>query len=134
MTARSFRQLAPLATALLLASVGPELRGRASGLYQGGFLLGGMTGPAIGGLLAGVSLTAPFYFYAGTLVIAGTIAFTQLHDPPGMEEAASIPPTRSLRDHPPHEGEEETRASSSAKRDRPKGKGRFRQRRRPLSF
>ena len=86
------------ATALLLASVGPELRGRASGLYQGGFLLGGMTGPAIGGLLAGVSLTAPFYFYAGTLVIAGTIAFTQLHDPPGMAEAASIPPTRSLRD------------------------------------
>ena len=36
------------ATALLLASVGPELRGRASGLYQGGFLLGGMTGPASG--------------------------------------------------------------------------------------
>lgn len=69
------------ATALLLASVGPELRGRASGLYQGGFLLGGMTGPAIGGLLATISLTAPFFFYAGTLVIAGTIAFTQLHDP-----------------------------------------------------
>lgn len=84
------------ATALLLASVGPELRGRASGLYQGGFLLGGMTGPAIGGLLAAVSLTAPFYFYAGTLVIAGTIAFTQLHDPPGMAEAAAEAPTRSL--------------------------------------
>ncbi|MFT3860615.1 MFS transporter [Micropruina sp.] len=84
------------ATALLLASVGPELRGRASGLYQGGFLLGGMTGPAIGGLLAGVSLTAPFYFYAGTLVIAGTIAFTQLHDPPGMAEATAAAPTRSL--------------------------------------
>ena len=84
------------ATALLLASVGPELRGRASGLYQGGFLLGGMTGPAIGGLLAGVSLTAPFFFYAGTLVISGTIAFTQLHDPPGMAEAAAAPPTRPL--------------------------------------
>ena len=86
------------ATALLLASVGPELRGRASGLYQGGFLLGGMTGPAIGGLLASISLTAPFFFYSGTLVIAGTIAFTQLHDPPGMAEAAAAPPTRPLRD------------------------------------
>jgi len=86
------------ATALLLASVGPDLRGRASGLYQGGFLLGGMTGPAIGGLLAGVSLTAPFYFYAGTLVIAGTIAYTQLHDPAGMAEAAAAPPTRPLGD------------------------------------
>ncbi len=84
------------ATALLLASVGPELRGRASGLYQGGFLLGGMTGPAIGGLLAGISLNAPFFFYAGTLVISGTIAFTQLHDPPGMAEAAKQPPTRPL--------------------------------------
>ncbi len=84
------------ATALLLASVGPELRGRASGLYQGGFLLGGMTGPAIGGLLAGVSLTAPFFFYAGTLVISGTIAFTQLHDPPGMAEAAAVAPTRPM--------------------------------------
>ena len=84
------------ATALLLASVGPELRGRASGLYQGGFLLGGMTGPAIGGLLAGISLNAPFFFYAGTLVISGTIAFTQLHDPPGMAEAAKQLPTRPL--------------------------------------
>ena len=84
------------ATALLLASVGPELRGRASGLYQGGFLLGGMTGPAIGGLLTHISLTAPFFFYAGTLVISGTIAFTQLHDPPGMAEAAALAPTKSL--------------------------------------
>lgn len=86
------------ATALLLASVGPELRGRASGLYQGGFLLGGMTGPAIGGLLTHISLTAPFFFYAGTLVISGTIAFTQLHDPPGMAEAAAVAPTRTLRE------------------------------------
>lgn len=55
------------AMALLLASAPPESRGRAAGLYQGGFLLGGMAGPAIGGALAGISLTAPFFFYAGTL-------------------------------------------------------------------
>lgn len=34
--------------------------------------MGGMTGPAVGGLLASISLTAPFFFYAGMLVLAGT--------------------------------------------------------------
>ncbi|MCA0253268.1 MAG: MFS transporter [Actinobacteria bacterium] len=86
------------ATALLLASVPAGLRGRASGLYQGSFLIGGMAGPAVGGLLAGISMTAPFFFYAGTLVVAGTIAYTQLHDAaptgaPGTEEV-----TRPLRE------------------------------------
>ena len=38
-----------LGITLLLLRVGAGLRGRAAGVYQGGFLLGGMTGPAIGG-------------------------------------------------------------------------------------
>lgn len=58
---------------LLLNSVAPEVRGRASSLYMGGFLLGGMAGPAVGGALAAISLTAPFYFYAAALVVAGAI-------------------------------------------------------------
>ncbi|WP_245581186.1 MFS transporter [Propionicicella superfundia] len=61
------------ALALLLASAPEDLRGRASGVYQGGFLLGGMAGPAVGGLLAAVSLTAPFYFYAATLFAAAAL-------------------------------------------------------------
>ncbi|HEX4287318.1 MAG TPA: MFS transporter, partial [Trebonia sp.] len=40
------------AQALLLASVPSGQRGRASGLYTGGFLLGGITGPALGGVVA----------------------------------------------------------------------------------
>ena len=52
---------------LLLTSVDSGLRGRAAGFFQGGFLIGGMTGPAVGGLLSAISLTAPFFFYAGTL-------------------------------------------------------------------
>jgi MFS family permease len=66
------------ALTLLLTSVGAGIRGRAAGLYQGGFLLGSMTGPAIGGLLSTISLTAPFFFYAGTLTIAGTVGLALL--------------------------------------------------------
>lgn len=54
---------------MLLASTPEDLRGRASGLYQGGFLIGSMAGPALGGLLSGISLEAPFYFYAAMLVV-----------------------------------------------------------------
>lgn len=66
------------AMTLLLASVDEAQRGRASALYSGGFLLGGMTGPAIGGLLAAISIRAPFFFYALTLVVAGTIGLLML--------------------------------------------------------
>jgi MFS family permease len=66
------------ATTLLLTSVEAGLRGRASGVFQAGFLIGGMTGPAIGGLLSAISLTAPFFFYAATLVVAGTVGLLML--------------------------------------------------------
>ncbi len=62
------------AQALLLRSVPAGLRGRASGLYSGGFLLGGITGPAIGGLVAAWSLRAPFFIYGGMLLIPALIA------------------------------------------------------------
>lgn len=63
---------------LLLSSTPEHLRGRASGIYQGGFLLGSMGGPAIGGLLAVISLTAPFYFYAVMLVLAAGFTLAML--------------------------------------------------------
>ncbi|MFT2815342.1 MFS transporter [Leifsonia sp. A12D58] len=66
------------AMTMLLGSTSPALRARAIGVYQGGFLLGGMAGPAIGGLLAAISLTAPFFFYAGTLAVAGIIGLILL--------------------------------------------------------
>ncbi|MEO6942755.1 MAG: MFS transporter [Terrimesophilobacter sp.] len=61
------------AMSLLLGTTPPDRRGRAVGFYQGGFLIGGMAGPALGGLLAVISLRAPFFFYAGTLIIAGVV-------------------------------------------------------------
>ncbi len=63
------------AFSLLIATTPQQLRGRASGLNQGGFLLGNMTGPAVGGLLSAVSLQMPFYFYAIMLLFSGAVTF-----------------------------------------------------------
>jgi MFS family permease len=64
---------------LLLTSVEAGMRGRAAGFFHGGFLIGGMAGPAVGGLLSAIALTAPFFFYAGTLAVAGTVGLVLLH-------------------------------------------------------
>ena len=63
---------------LLLSTCPEHMRGRAAGLYQGGFLLGNMTGPALGGLLSGISLEAPFYFYAAMLVVCAGFTMAML--------------------------------------------------------
>lgn len=66
------------AMTLVLTTVSADQRGRATGLYQGGFLLGGMAGPAIGGALAAISITAPFFFYSAALAVAGVIGLVVL--------------------------------------------------------
>lgn len=90
------------AMTLLLASAAPEIRGRAAGFYQGGFLLGSMAGPAVGGLLSAISLTAPFFFYAATLAVAGAVGLAML-SPTGEQledgqQAAPVPFRVVLRD------------------------------------
>jgi MFS family permease len=84
---------------LLLTSVEAGVRGRAAGFFQAGFLIGGITGPAIGGVLSAISLTAPFFFYAGTLVVAGTVSLVLLRSrnaKPEDETAAATVPFRAL--------------------------------------
>jgi MFS transporter, DHA1 family, multidrug resistance protein len=66
------------AMALLLRVVDAQQRGQASAAWQGGFLVGGVAGPAIGGILLAVSIRAPFFFYAGTLAVATVIAIVFL--------------------------------------------------------
>lgn len=63
---------------LLLRSVDPAYRGHASSTYQGGFLLGGLAGPTLGGFVVGLSIRAPFFVYAGTLTLAALTAFFAL--------------------------------------------------------
>jgi MFS family permease len=76
---------------LLLTSVESGLRGRAAGFFQAGFLIGGITGPAVGGALAAISLTAPFFFYAGTLVVAGTAGLVLLRRRSAKPEEDAAP-------------------------------------------
>ena len=65
---------------LLLVSVPNEQRGRASGLFAGGFLLGGISGPAVGGVIAAWSERAPFIIYGCMLIVPAVIAGAVLHD------------------------------------------------------
>jgi MFS family permease len=83
---------------LLLTSVEAGLRGRAAGFFQAGFLIGGITGPAIGGILSAISLTAPFFFYAGTLAVAGTVGLVMLRTQSAKpdETAATAVPFRTV--------------------------------------
>ena len=68
------------AGSLLMRSVSDDVRARAQSLFNVGFLLGGITGPAFGGALSAVSLRAPFFVYSTTLAIAGTIALVFLSE------------------------------------------------------
>jgi MFS family permease len=92
------------AMTVLLGSVGPSWRGRASALYQGAFLVGAVAGPAVGGLFGAISLRAPFFFYAGTLTIAAVVALglepiSSAADSPGNKTAdgAASSTARPLR-------------------------------------
>ena len=71
--------------ALLLRVVDSDQRGRAAGAFQGGFLLGGVAGPAVGGLVVAWSIRAPFFVYAATLLAAAAVtlvfmAKSRLHE------------------------------------------------------
>jgi MFS family permease len=67
-----------VSAASLLVRVTPDhLRGRAQGVWAGSFLLGMIAGPAVG-TIATFSLRAPFFLYAGTLVIAGLVGLGAL--------------------------------------------------------
>ena len=69
-----------LAAAAGRAAVAPRPRGRAT--WQGGFILGGIAGPAVGGLLAELSPRLPFFLYAGFLLVAGAVALVLLRTAP----------------------------------------------------
>jgi MFS family permease len=61
------------ALALLLRVVDSNQRGRAASAFQGGFLLGGVAGPAVGGIVVAISIRAPFFVYAISLFAAALV-------------------------------------------------------------
>ncbi|QYN40146.1 MFS transporter [Pseudonocardia sp. DSM 110487] len=81
------------AASLLIKISPPEMRGRASGAWATGFLLGNIAGPIIGGALVAVSLRAPFLIYAcvlfGTLVVAGFLLRGRIGAGTGPERSAA---------------------------------------------
>jgi MFS family permease len=95
-------------SALIFRAVDDANRARALSVFQGSFLIGGITGPAIGGALATISLRAPFFAYAFMLTIAGLIGYIYLgraeaakseskvkqQDPITLKEAMQIPAYR----------------------------------------
>lgn len=92
------------AISLLLRVASADQRGRATGMWQSGFLLGAIAGPAIGGPLTDISLRAPFFVYAVTLAVAGGIGLAflsraELHDvdAPARQPAATVTLPQALR-------------------------------------
>ena len=80
---------------LLLISVPSAQRGRASGLFTGGFLVGGISGPAVGGVIAAWSQRAPFIIYGCMLIVPAVIAGAVLHDRSRRRPEAP-PPRRAV--------------------------------------
>ncbi|UOY03868.1 MFS transporter [Blastococcus sp. PRF04-17] len=79
------------ALSLLLRVAPPSHRGRAAATWQGGFILGGIAGPAAGGLLAELSPRLPFFLYAGFLVVAGAVAVAMLRTAPTAVDPGGSP-------------------------------------------
>ncbi len=73
------------AMALTLKLAKPQQRGRAAGAFQAGFLLGGIAGPAAGGAVVVLSIRAPFFVYAMTLLAAAWVSWRYLPSARGTE-------------------------------------------------
>ncbi|MGE3288901.1 MAG: MFS transporter [Pseudonocardia sp.] len=66
----------------------PRMRGRASGAWATGFLLGNIAGPLLGGGLVAVSLRAPFLVYAVMLVLVILVSGPLLRGRTGLPVSA----------------------------------------------
>ena len=66
------------AGSVIYHSVDDDRRARAHSLYNGSFVIGGIAGPAIGGVLLTASPRAPFFVYSALLLCSGAVAFIYL--------------------------------------------------------
>ena len=66
------------AMGLLIRMAPDDIRGRVSGYFSAGFLIGNISGPLIGSALVGFGLRMPFVVYAIALLVASAVVATQL--------------------------------------------------------
>ncbi|MDQ1704213.1 MAG: transporter, family, multidrug resistance protein [Frankiaceae bacterium] len=83
------------AMSVLVRLVPTAQRARAVGLWSGGFLLGGIAGPGLGGVITSVSIRLPFFLYAGTLAISGSVALVALRSTPLADKGSAAALTRT---------------------------------------
>ncbi|GAC81111.1 Predicted arabinose efflux permease, MFS family [Gordonia malaquae] len=82
------------AMALLIRLAPPEMRGRSSGYFSAGFLIGSLAGPLIGAALVDFGLRLPFIVYAIALLIAAVVVAANM---PAAPLAASSADTDSTK-------------------------------------
>ena len=82
------------AMALLIRMAPSDIRGRVSGFFSAGFLIGSITGPLIGAALVEFGLRVPFVVYAVALLVASTVVATQLREVIAPDQAEG--PTAGL--------------------------------------
>jgi MFS family permease len=78
------------AVALIVRLAPPSIRGRVSSAYGSAFLLGGIGGPVMGGLLGNLGLRVPFLVYAVALLIAAAIVGVLIR-PEALRPASDAP-------------------------------------------
>jgi MFS transporter, DHA1 family, multidrug resistance protein len=83
------------AMSVLVRLVPTAQRARAVGLWSGGFLLGGIAGPGLGGFITSISIRLPFFIYAGTLAVAGAVAMVALRSTPLADKGSAAATTRT---------------------------------------
>ncbi len=91
------------AVALLVRLAPPSIRARVSSAYASAFLLGGIGGPVVGGVLGNLGLRVPFLVYAVTLLVAATLVAvflraTALRPKEGVPELPVMTVRDGLRD------------------------------------
>ena len=87
------------AVALLVRLAPAGIRARVSSAYATAFLLGGVGGPVIGGLLGGLGLRVPFLVYAVALLIAaGIVAVFLRHASLRPAPGRPVLPSMSVRE------------------------------------
>ncbi len=88
------------AVSLLVRLSPAHMRGRATGAWATGFLLGNIIGPLVGGGLVAISLRAPFLVYAGFLLVVVVISAVLLRGRTGetLDADGSPLPQARFRD------------------------------------